>query len=53
MIKMGLSTFMNTVKLIPHRHIQRPIFQVAPDSIKLTINTNDHRDKDENDVKQP
>lgn len=36
-VKKGLPTLMNTIKIIPHRHAQRPPSKVALDSVELTM----------------
>lgn len=42
-VKMGLPISVKEVKIVPHRHTQRPISQKIPDSVKLTIHTNYHQ----------
>lgn len=41
-VMMDLPISLNTVKIVSHRHAQRPDSRVIIDSVRLTINSKDH-----------
>lgn len=41
-MQIRIPTAINIIKIISHRHDQRPISQIIPDPTKLTITANHH-----------